>query len=249
MKYILLLVTILLCATISKAAIAYNNIGAIPPNVVSIGFEANAINEFGNYIILNPSEIPLENITSAILVLSSQETHSDFPTYPAEGFNHIIQINFYQPNTSSTPVSAGPLIYSASKAFTVPWKPENNGSCPAGRWYAPDGNCYSGIAFQAIFNFSSPASLPNPVIFGVAYNTQHYGTCPMGIHGPWDSLNLGLASNPPSVGENAVNGTVFLNSDNPATYNDGGAGGVGVFRMDSGWFPYTPFLELTRDCL
>ena len=31
----------------------------------------------------------------------------------------------------------------------------------------------------------------------------------------------------------------------PSNYADGGAGGVGVFRLDTNWAPYTPAVKFT----
>ena len=56
-----------------------------------------------------------------------------------------------------------------------------------------DGACYNGIAFNAVFDLSSlNVTLPNDVIVGVAYDTQSYGAAPLGVAGPYNSLNVGI---------------------------------------------------------
>jgi hypothetical protein len=87
--------------------------------------------------------------------------------------------------------------------------------------------------------------LPATLIYGLATSTETYGPSPFGSAGPYNSLNIGLADVPPSVGENMVNGTVFLDSPNSGTYGDGGP--TGVFRLTTGWFPYTPTVRFVNE--
>ena len=38
---------------------------------------------------------------------------------------------------------------------------------------------------------------------------------------------------------------MYWNTLTAANYTDGGAGGVGIFRLDTGWTPYTPAVRFT----
>ena len=81
--------------------------------------------------------------------------------------------------------------------------------------------------------------MPNQIIYGVAYNTQTWGYAPIGTPGPYVSLNFGLSSTAPSVGINPFPDTAYWNTQTPANYADGGTGGVGIFRRDTAWTPFS----------
>src|SRR5262249_11263711 len=91
-------------------------------------------------------------------------------------------------------------------------------------------------------------------IYGVSYNTQTWGYNPIGVGGPYVSLNFGLAQVPPTVGSNPFPDTGYWNTQTAANYADGGAGGVGVFRRDTNWTPFSgaisfEFAPSFRTCL
>ena len=48
-------------------------------------------------------------------------------------------------------------------------------------------------------------------------------------------MNFGVPSAGPTVGSNPLAGTVYWNTTYAGFYADGGAGGVGTFRQDTGW--------------
>jgi hypothetical protein len=113
-------------------------------------------------------------------------------------------------------------------------------TCAGGTaWRAADGACYNGIAFNAVFDLSAlNVTLPNDLIVGVAYNTQSYGAAPMGVGGPYNSLNVGIPTNQAvTVGSDANTDAVFWNTSHAPFYTDGGASGVGTFRQDTNWTP------------
>jgi hypothetical protein len=95
----------------------------------------------------------------------------------------------------------------------------------------------------ALRNFNS-VTLPDSVVFGVGYSTSGYGPSPNGCSNPcntssggcgYDSLNIALAQDPTNVtvGSDPNPGTVFQNSPYGSEYCDGGAAGIGTFRLDS----------------
>jgi hypothetical protein len=133
----------------------------------------------------------------------------------------------------------------------IPWRPEADPTCPGGTaWRASDGSCYNGLAFNASFDFTSQGiTLPDDVIIGVAYNTENWGANPIGVDGPYDSLNVGVAPNQPvTIGSDDNTDDVFWNTSTAADYSDLGAGGVGTFRQDTNWAPYgTVNLQVNAD--
>jgi hypothetical protein len=77
---------------------------------------------------------------------------------------------------------------------TCPFRPSTNSTaCPDGRWY--DGaTCRNGFNFVLEFDLTDQGvlSLPLNVVPAVAFNTQTYGDAPIGIDGPYTSLNVAM---------------------------------------------------------
>ncbi|MCB9138762.1 MAG: right-handed parallel beta-helix repeat-containing protein [Caldilineaceae bacterium] len=102
-----------------------------------------------------------------------------------------------------------------------------------------------GYAFTLDFDFTADAiSLPKDVIIGAAYDTNNYGATPIGTPGPYISLNVSVNAASPTVGADPEPDAVFWNTSSAANYSDGGAGGVGIFRRDDNWSPYTPVFKV-----
>ncbi|MGH9764424.1 MAG: hypothetical protein ACREAC_26620, partial [Blastocatellia bacterium] len=120
----------------------------------------------------------------------------------------------------------------------IPWRPVADSNCSNGAWKAGDGNCYNGFAFTISFDFSG-VTVPNQIIYGVVYNTANYGPSPLDAAGPYESLNFGLAQAPPSVGSNPFPDTAYWNTVTGSNYTDGGTAGVGIFRRDTNWTPFS----------
>ena len=132
------------------------------------------------------------------------------------GFTWPLTLNLYNVGAGDT---VGSLIGSDTVNAFVPWRPEVS--------------AFGGIAFQVTFDLGGLV-VPDQIIYGLSYNPTDYSNPPTGgTPGPYDSLNIGLAVVPPSVGSNPLPDTVYWNSLYAGFYADGGAGGVGVFRQDS----------------
>jgi hypothetical protein len=95
-------------------------------------------------------------------------------------------------------------------------------------------------------------TLPDDVIWTVAFNTSGYGTMPMpcGNSNPgcgYDSLNVGAQSfmGEPYGGIDTDPNGVFLNSTAGFAYCDMGTGGTGFLRLDTPcWKGFTPLGEI-----
>jgi uncharacterized repeat protein (TIGR01451 family) len=205
----------------------------VPPNVTSLGYQAGHIAEFGDLITFAGTNRSLTNVT---LVMSDFAKASVYPTYPGAGgptWSHPLTLNLYNvDNSGANPPQPGTLIATKTVTATIPWRPESDPTCSdPTRWRAGDGNCYSGLAFTVTFDFTG-TTVPNSIIYGLAFNTGTYGAAPIGTVGPYDGLNIGLSQVAPTIGTNPNPDSAFLNAaDNPG-YNDGGAGGTGFFRRD-----------------
>lgn len=208
----------------------------LPPNVASLGFQATSTSEFGDYVHLAGTNRVLDAVT---VTMSDWALHSDYPSMPSAGWTHPITVNVYSNHLG---VNGAPdtLLATTTRNVTIPWRPAADPTCAGGTaWRAADTLCYNGIAFNALFDLSSQnVTLPNDVIVGVAYNTQSYGSAPIGLAGPYNSLNVGVPTGQSaSVGTDDSPNNVFWNTSHAPFYTDGGAAGVGTFRQDTGWAP------------
>jgi hypothetical protein len=219
----------------------------LPTNVASVGFQATAINSMGMYVqLLNNTD---KSIGKFSVVMSSWAPHSEHPSFPlSEGYYHNITLKLYKPNNANSPTTAE-LLYTIERELLVPWKPEQSANCSTGRFMDSNGVCWSGLAFTLTFDIGYCGPLMHSeFIYGIGFNTQSYGESPIGSAGPWNSLNMGVTTNSPSVGSNINPGTYFVDSDNAGTYSDPGP--TGVFRMDSGLNPYNIIAQVyAADCI
>lgn len=208
----------------------------LPPNVVSLGYEATSTSEFGDLVHLRGTDRVLRSVT---VTMSDWALRSDYPALPATGWTHPITVNVYAPTLGENGVPTTRLA-TTTQPVAIPWRPPADPTCPGGTgWRAGDGQCYNGIAFTATFDMSAAAvTLQDDVIVGVAYNTQHYGAAPIREPGPYNSLNVGVPTGQvASVGLDADADAVFWRTSFAGFYTDAGASGVGTFRTDTGWAP------------
>jgi hypothetical protein len=222
------------------ATIIYDSIPApLPPNIPSLGYQATETSEFGDLIQFAGTSRTLSRVT---LAMSDWALASDYPAFPGSSgptWNHPLTLNLYNVENSGPNPAPGTLIATKTQTFAIPWRPPADPTCPGGTaWRATDGNCYSGLAFTVAFDFTG-ITVPNQIIYGVAFNTQTWGYNPIGAPGPYVSLNFGLAQLPPSVGINPFPDTAYWNTQSAGNYADGGAGGVGIFRRDTNWTPFS----------
>lgn len=207
----LFLVTLLLIITGASQAFAqglpiYNNIPSpLPGNVPSWGYEATGTSEFGDRIMFAPATG--RSVTTVTLTMSSwgcQSGHwysGDCASAPGATFSHPITLNIYNVVAGN---QVGTQIESVTQTFAIPYRPSADLNCTganAGKWYDASSNtCFNGRAVNLTFSLSG-LTVPDQVIFGVAYNTTHFGYTPIGVAPcnassggcDYDSLNVGLA--------------------------------------------------------
>ncbi len=175
-------------------------------------------------------------------------TNDTCSTKKGATFTEPITLNIYNPPTGTSPLP-GSLIASITQTFSISYRPsaddKNCTGSDLGKWYdKPSKTCFNGLATNISFDIDPHVTLPDSVVFGIAYNTTHHGYNPIGqsaacYTGPggcgYDSLNVGLSEDPTdlSAGSDPNPGTVFWNTSTPSNYCDSGAAGVGMFRLDS----------------
>jgi hypothetical protein len=247
----------------------------LPGNEVSQAFEATSTSEFGDQIAFEPSTS--RNLGTVTVTMSSwgcgsgSWSNDTCLTTPGTTFSEPITFNIYNVGPSN---AVGSLIATTTQTFNIPFRPsDDNTNCPptdgTGRWYqASTATCFHGLATNVTFDFTSQhLTLPDSVIYGVAYNTSDYGYSSYGdataCHATtggcgYDSLNVGLSCSTVDAGNgcpasNVTAGsdvdptTAYLNSSWTGAYCDNGTAGTGTFRQDSPtngcWSPYTPSVQ------
>jgi hypothetical protein len=210
----------------------------LPPNVVSEGYECCTNGQFGNAIQFAGSARQLTNVT---VTLSDWAYQSAYPGFGnASGFTVPLTLNLYILNGDG---SVGALIASRTIDPLILWRPEPDAGTPGSACsvgdtgYTVSGNCYHGLAQNETFDFSG-VTVPDQIVFGLAFDTETYGASPTGVHGPYDSLNFGLSTVDPTIGSDVYAGDVYRDG----TYQRS-CGTPGTFGQDCGWSPYIPAAE------
>jgi hypothetical protein len=228
------------------------SVSPLPGNIPSQGYQATQTAELGDAVQLAGTDRVLR---SATVTMSDWALRSDYPSLPDGGWTHPITFNVYNVVGSRASAAPGALIGSVTKVVTIPWRPAadpTNCAPSTTAWYsAAEGKCYNGFAFNVTFDLSTIGTVPNTIIYGIAYNTNTWGADPMSAPGPYESLNVGLRSDATPAPGDIEPDAVFWNTATAGNYSDGGTGGTGTFRRDTGWTPYTPAVSLTAsagDC-
>ncbi len=177
----------------------YSSLVPAPGNVPSQAFEATQTTQFGNEITMTRSA----RIGTVVVTMSSwgcqTRPSGNCVTAPDSKFTEPITLKIYQapadPNANNG--APGSLILSVTKKFSIPYRPSANSTkcvgAEAGAWFDSKlGACFNGLATNISFNLSSlKLTLPNTIVFGVAYNTSDYGTPPYGDSTPCHSTPQG----------------------------------------------------------
>lgn len=259
--------TLFSSAHAAPPTVIYNNLpNPQPGNVPSEAFEATSTSEFGGQVSFAGTA---RNDPTVTVLMSSwgcengSWTNDTCSTTPGATFSEPITLNIYNVGSGN---SVGSVVKSVTQTFNVPYRPSaDNSNCTgtdAGKWFdATDNTCYNGFATPISFNLAGQGvTLPNSAIVTIAFNTSDYGANPYGdttaCHSTsagcgYDSLNVGLVNNAPSVGSNPVAESDYLNSSWSGAYCDNGVGGTGSLRFDMGntgadpACPYQPAIEVT----
>jgi hypothetical protein len=223
-------------AAFADGVALYNTIPSpLPPNLVSLGYEANSISAFGDLIQFQ-GDSSTYALTSATVVLSDQSYLANWSsavngtTITDSGFYLPLTLNIYSVGSGN---SAGALIATQTieNAF-IPWRPDPTAGCGNG-YLASDGLCHSGSLASVTFNLGG-LEVPDRIIYSLAFNTTDNGAGQTNVPGPYDSLNFALATTPPTAGSNPLPDTGY--------YTDSG---TGVFHQDTGWTPYSGAVEFS----
>jgi len=221
----------------ASAAAIYDSIpNPLPGNVPSLGYQSEHTAEFGDLIQFAGAGRTLSQVT---IVMSDWALASDYPAFPGAGgptWSHPLTLDLYDVDNSGPNPAPGALIATRTLTAAIPWRPVADPSCTdKTQFRAPDGLCYSGLAFTVVFDFTG-VTVPDQIIYGVAYDTETYGANPIGTPGPYISLNFGLAQVPPAAGSNPFPDTAYWNTQ-ASNYTASCPGGT--FCRDTGWTPFS----------
>ncbi len=233
--------------TNGKSGIIYNSVVTpLPGNLPSLGFEATSTSEFGNAVNFTAGSSHV--ISKVVVTLSSWGCASGSwyaktcLTPKDANFSLPITLNVYGPSVDGA--NPGAKLAAATQTFNIDYRPSASPLCTEGRWYEKSSkSCFNGLAQNITFKLKN-VKVPSSAIFGITYNTTHHGYAPIGQSAPcfstpqgcgYDSLNVGLSEDPTNVtkGSSVVPGKPWLAAPSGDWYADGGAAGVGTFRMDS----------------
>jgi hypothetical protein len=214
----------------------------LPPDMpASEGFECCGNSELGNQISFSGTA---RQLNSVVVTMDSWGcgvtggTPSWYPPGPTAGlcvttpgttFSEPITLNIYNVGPAN---AVGSLIATTTETFNIPFRPSSDptqcSGANRGLWYdAATNTCNYGLAVNETFTFPN-VTLPNAVIYGIAYNTSTQGYHPYGTATAcftsaagcgYDSLNVGLTdADGPTVGSDPLPGTWYWNNQNPDIY-------------------------------
>jgi hypothetical protein len=219
-----------------------STVSPLPGNLPSVGAEAYSFTELGDEVTFADTSRTVKRVTVTLSSWGCQAGHwnsADCSTSPGATFTLPITFNIYNPRANNT---AGSLIATATQTFEIPYRPSTDVNCTGGRWLDGEQGCFNGLAVNVTFDFHGKrVELPDTVVYGIAYNTSHYGPNPIGQGAPcytssggcpYDSLNIAL-SPAVTVGSKPFPNTLYQNAVYGSDYCDGGAAGVGIMRLDS----------------
>ncbi len=192
----------------------------LPMNVPSYGFSATQLANLGDKITFaanTPRKLHRVTVLMSSWACQTGAWNTlDCASAAGATYNHPVTLSIYAADGTT-------LLASKTQTFAIPYRPSKSAECPDGRWKATDGTCNNGTAFQIGFDMDDSVTLPDTVLYKVAFNTRAYGTSPMGVTGPYDALNVGVSSPfvSPTVGTDVEPGTVYKNGvaatdDSPA---------------------------------
>lgn len=182
----------------------------LDPAYQSFGFNGSTAAELalGDLVNLGGTNRFLESIDVTMVNWSKAAGWPVLAGENPEGFMHPLTIRILQYVDGVNP-ELWPLLAEKTQSVLIPWRPatlDDGGEYPFG-----------GFAFTTRFNFNEEIELPGRIAIMVAYNTERRGLDPIGVRGPYNSLNVGLLDKAPIVGtdESPIKVLRYVAADDP----------------------------------
>ncbi|CAN5135049.1 hypothetical protein BH09PAT1_BH09PAT1_2850 [soil metagenome] len=228
----LLAITTFAVPAFAANTVVYNSLPSVSPttNYPSQPFQAQQTSEFGDYIHLGGTARVLKTVTVTMSDWALFSTYASDSRYSSDAahWTHPITLNVYSNHLDANGTPDQKLA-TVTQTISIPWRPVASG-CDSTAWKDSTEKCNNGLAFNAVFDLSSlNVTLPKDIIVSVAFNTQTYGSAPIGVDGPYNSLNVAVPDT------QAV--SVGTDDNTDATYWNSTTGTNGVFRQNTGWTP------------
>ncbi len=173
-------------------ALVYSNRPADTHGLPVALFESYAIAEFGGEVQLAGSSRskPVVSVLMASYACQHGRAHS-CRTSPGASFSWPLTLELYRAGPRD---SRGTLLARTTKTFQIPYRPSAGSACPDEGWTQGFGARCEFAQLHAV-SFSFPSlTLPSRVILGLGFETQDYGTEPIGKPGPYNDLGVAVAA-------------------------------------------------------
>ncbi len=172
--------------------VVYSNRPADPHGLPVAVFESFAISEFGGEVQLAGSN--RSDPTVSVLMASYACQHGQGAgcrTSPGATFTWPLTLELYRAGPHD---SRGPLLGRVTKRFQIPYRPSARRGCPDERWTVGFGaRCEFAQLHYVSFSFPK-LTLTSRVILGLEFETEDYGTEPVGKPGPYNLLGVAVAA-------------------------------------------------------
>ncbi|MDA7884111.1 MBG domain-containing protein [Akkermansiaceae bacterium] len=157
------------------------------PSYPSYGLNGKVDIGLGDLVDLQIDNQRLESVDVVMVNFAQATSWPQLAEENSEGYLHPLTLTIYR-------VLGDDLFLVTEKTqdFFIPWRPatlDDGGEYPFG-----------GRAFRARFNFTEEQFLAGNLALVISYNTNQGGPAPLGVAGPYDSLNVALNDDTPLVG-------------------------------------------------
>ena len=157
------------------------------PSYPSYGLNGKSDIGLGDLVDLEIDNQRLESVDVVMVNFAQAANWPQLAEENSEGYFHPLTLTIYR-------VLGDDLFLVTEKTqdFLIPWRPatlDDGGEYP-----------YGGRAFRARFNFTEEKFLAGNLALVISYNTNQGGPAPLGVAGPYDTLNVALNDDTPLVG-------------------------------------------------
>ncbi|MDA7496796.1 MBG domain-containing protein [Akkermansiaceae bacterium] len=157
------------------------------PSYPSYGLNGKSDIGLGDLVDLEIDNQRLESVDVVMVNFAQAASWPQLAEENSEGYFHPLTLTIYR-------VLGDDLFLVTEKTqdVLIPWRPA---TLDDGEEYP-----YGGRAFRARFNFTEEKFLAGNLALVISYNTSEGGPAPLGVAGPYDSLNVALNDDTPLVG-------------------------------------------------
>ncbi|MGC6457399.1 MAG: MBG domain-containing protein [Akkermansiaceae bacterium] len=180
----------------SQAEEIYRRAPIVPqPSHPSYGLNGTNDKSLGDVINLSGTNRRLESVEAVLVNWARAESYPTLAAANPDGYLHPLTFSIYRVIGQDLF-----LLAEETREFLIPWRPatlDDGGEYPFG-----------GATFRARFDFLEEITVSGQLALLISYNTANGGRSPLGVPGPYDSLNVALSNRPVDVGSDDDPGRV-----------------------------------------